>query len=104
MNLTDEQRATLRDRSFALVRFVRAVYAEIPDELKAADLRIDCARTAFAHNDGTMTDGYELSASVAYPVEGDPTRIAFSIQVDDAFNRLRDDVLSVEEAAQKGCE
>jgi hypothetical protein len=103
-NLTNEQLEILRDRSGALVRFVRAIFVAIPAELKAADLQIKCARTAFAHIDGTLTDGYDLSASVAYPVEDDPTRISFSIQVDRDFNRLRDDVLTVDEAAQLGHE
>ena len=102
--MNEEQLTLLRDRCSALVRFIRAIFVEIPAELKKADLHIDCARTAFANVDGTMTDGYNLNASVAYPVEGDPTRISFSIQVDNDFNRLRDDMLSVEEAAQRGCE
>ena len=102
--MTDEQLTLLRDRSTALVRFVRAIFVALPAELKAADLRIECARTAFGQIDGTLIDGYNLSASVANPVEDDPTRLSFSIQVDEAFNRLRDDVFSVEEAAGRGCE
>lgn len=101
----DERQATERkDRAERLVLLTRAIRDVLDPGLAAHDLeiRLRVQRTLAPPYEG-VHEGYTLDASVQHPTE-EPTRISFTIFMGKHFERVIDDVLSVQDAAARGME